>query len=234
MTLKDIATGRTTTIRMVQLVLVLIALSALIMLAALNVAAADDAFTDDDHSVFERDIDDLAAIGVTFGCNPPDNDRYCPGQFFTRGQGAAFVRRALDIEWTGRDYFLDDEDSVFENDINALRAAGIAYGCNPPQNWYFCPDEPITRGEMTALLRRALLATTNADKGDFNPSGEVFVDVDGSVFERDINALGKANIALSCEDPLTPATHQLNPEFCPDDLMTRGQAAGFMRRALDN
>lgn len=233
MTLKDLATGRTATIKMVQLVLILISLIALVMVAAVSVRAADNAFTDDDHSVFEPDIDELASIGVTFGCNPPDNDRYCPGRFFTRGQGAAFVRRALDIQWTGRDYFLDDEDSVFENDINALRAAGIAYGCNPPQNWYFCPDEPITRGEMTALLRRALIATINAE-GDFNPSGEVFVDVEASIFERDINALGKANIALSCEKPLVPATQQDNAEFCPDDLMTRGQAAGFMRRALDS
>ncbi|MPZ54855.1 MAG: hypothetical protein GEU79_19380 [Acidimicrobiia bacterium] len=230
MTRKDLVAGRVTAIRAVQLVLILLVLS---MLVAVSVRAADDVFTDDEHSVFEGDIDQLAAIGVTIGCNPPDNDRYCPGRYFTRAQAAAFVRRALDIESATRDFFFDDGDSVFEDDINAIRAAGITYGCNPPHNWYFCPDEPITRGEMTAFLRRALIMTTDVDASDFNPSETVFTDVGHSVFQGDINALGNANIALSCEKPLVPAVQQVDAQFCPDDLMTRGQAAGFMRRALD-
>jgi len=38
----------------------------------------DDPFTDDDGSVFESDIEKLAAAGITKGCNPPTNDRFCP------------------------------------------------------------------------------------------------------------------------------------------------------------
>ena len=52
-------------------------------------------FTDDDNSEFEGDIDRLATAGVTKGCNPPSNTRFCPDQNVTRGQMAAFLRRAL-------------------------------------------------------------------------------------------------------------------------------------------
>ncbi len=52
-------------------------------------------FTDDDGSVFEADIDRLAAAGVTRGCNPPSNTMYCPNDGVTRGQMAAFLHRAL-------------------------------------------------------------------------------------------------------------------------------------------
>ena len=52
-------------------------------------------FVDDDGHVFEADIARLATAGVTRGCNPPTNDRFCPDDFVTRGQMAAFLRRAL-------------------------------------------------------------------------------------------------------------------------------------------
>jgi Tol biopolymer transport system component len=55
-----------------------------------------DLFTDDDASVFEADIDRLGTAGVTRGCNPPANDRFCPTENVTREQMAAFLRRALD------------------------------------------------------------------------------------------------------------------------------------------
>ncbi len=54
-----------------------------------------DLFTDDDDSIFEGDIDRLGTAGVTKGCNPPTNDRYCPSGNVTRGQMAAFLHRAL-------------------------------------------------------------------------------------------------------------------------------------------
>jgi len=56
-----------------------------------------DLFVDDNYSIFEADIDRLAAAGITKGCNPPDNDNYCPDQAVTRGQMASFLARALDL-----------------------------------------------------------------------------------------------------------------------------------------
>lgn len=59
--------------------------------------AGEGAFWDDDGSVFESAIERLAAAGVTNGCNPPSNDRFCPDSYVTRGQMAAFLVRAFGI-----------------------------------------------------------------------------------------------------------------------------------------
>ena len=59
--------------------------------------AGTDQFTDDDTSVFEKDIDRLATAGVTKGCNPPVNDRYCPDDLVKRDQMASFLGRALGL-----------------------------------------------------------------------------------------------------------------------------------------
>ena len=55
-------------------------------------AASRDHFTDDDRSPHEGDINRLAEAGVTGGCA---DGRFCPTSGVTRGQMAAFLRRAL-------------------------------------------------------------------------------------------------------------------------------------------
>ena len=56
-----------------------------------------DFFTDDDGTTHENNINRLAEAGLSQGCNPPDNDRYCPDQAITRAQMATFLARALDL-----------------------------------------------------------------------------------------------------------------------------------------
>ncbi len=52
-------------------------------------------FNDDDGSIFEDAIEKLATAGITRGCNPPENTRFCPTDRVTRQQMAAFLNRAL-------------------------------------------------------------------------------------------------------------------------------------------
>ncbi|HJR92902.1 MAG TPA: hypothetical protein VJ938_10710 [Acidimicrobiia bacterium] len=114
-------------------------------------------FTDDNGLVFEADIEWLSATGVTKGCNPPTNDRFCPGDVVTRAQMAAFLHRALPNLSVGPPTdFSDDNGLVFETDIEWLAATGVTKGCNPPANTQFCPGAPVTRGAMAAFLHRAL------------------------------------------------------------------------------
>jgi hypothetical protein len=116
-----------------------------------------DLFTDDDGHTFENDIDKLGTAGVTKGCNPPDNDRFCPDDRVTRGAMAAFLVRALGYtDNGGGNLFIDDDGSTFENDIDRLATAGVTKGCNPPVNDKFCPNDFVTRGQMAAFLHRAL------------------------------------------------------------------------------
>jgi len=116
----------------------------------------EDQFTDDTGHTFENDINSLAAAGITKGCNPPDNDEFCPAREMIRGEMAAMLVRAFGYPPGGHDWFTDDTGHTFENDINSLAAAGITKGCNPPDNDEFCPDETISRAEMATFLARAL------------------------------------------------------------------------------
>ena len=54
-------------------------------------------FIDDDGNVHEGFIEGIAAEGITRGCNPPGNDRYCPTSSVTRGAMAAFLARAVNL-----------------------------------------------------------------------------------------------------------------------------------------
>ena len=119
-------------------------------------ATGGDRFVDDDNSIHEPDIEALAAAGVTLGCNPPSNTRYCPGATIDRAQMATFLVRALGLPPSGSSTFSDDDGSVHEADIQALAAAGITLGCNPPQNTMFCPDSPVLRDQMASFLARAI------------------------------------------------------------------------------
>jgi hypothetical protein len=124
---------------------------------ALNLPPANrDFFIDDNNSIFENDINAIAKAGITKGCNPPTNDRFCPKLVVDRGAMAAFLRRALNLPPANRDFFIDDNNSIFETDINAIAKAGITKGCNPPTNDRYCPGESVSREAMAAFLHRAL------------------------------------------------------------------------------
>ena len=63
------------------------------LVRALDLApSATDAFTDDDSSIHEADINALAASGITGGCG---GTKFCPSNAISRGQMAAFLNRAL-------------------------------------------------------------------------------------------------------------------------------------------
>ena len=117
---------------------------------------ATDHFTDDDGSLFEDDINAIAEAGITTGCNPPANDRYCPDLVVSRDTMAAFIRRGFDHPAVAADFFTDDNGSIFEEDINAIADVGITLGCDPPTNTLYCPADPVTRQQMASFLARAL------------------------------------------------------------------------------
>jgi hypothetical protein len=65
-----------------------------VLMAVPVVAFAADRFNDvPDTNIFHEDIGWLADAGVTLGCNPPDNDEFCPEDPVKRQQMAAFMRR---------------------------------------------------------------------------------------------------------------------------------------------
>ena len=129
----------------------------LVRALGLTDSGSGNLFADDDGSIFEDDIDKLGTAGITKGCNPPANDRYCPDREVTRGQMAAFLVRAFGYTNDGGgNLFADDDSSVFESDIDRLGTAGVTKGCNPPTNTNYCPDAFVKRDQMATFLTRAL------------------------------------------------------------------------------
>jgi hypothetical protein len=175
-------------------------------------------FYDDEDSVHRNGIEAVAAAGITVGCNPPFNDKFCPDGILTRAQGATFLARALDLPEPSQDYFEDDNGHVLEGGINRVAEARITLGCNPPSNSRFCPDRQMTRAEFATFIVRALeLPPTDTD---------YFKDDNGHVLEGAINRLAESGITKGCNPPT-------NDRFCPQDLLTRAETATFMTRALD-
>ena len=182
-------------------------------------SAAPGGFSDVAGNTHQNAIVWLAEEGITRGCNPPTNDRFCPDDPVTRGQMAAFLVRAFGYTNAGTgDYFEDTGGNTFEGDIDRLRVAGVTLGCNPPDNDEFCPDDPVTRGQMAAFLVRAF-GYTNPGTGDY------FEDTGGNTFEGDIDRLRVAGVTRGCNPPA-------NDRYCPENPVTRAEMATFLHRAI--
>ena len=114
---------------------------------------------------------------------------------------------------TGR--FSDDDHSSFQPAIEAMAAAGVMTGCNPPRNDRFCPNATVSRGDMAIFLVRAFKLTAT--------SGVHFTDVArGTAKARAIDKVVTAGIATAC------ARHR----FCPTARVSRGRLASYLAKAL--
>ena len=172
----------------------------------------DAVFSDICGSAFRKDIEWLAAEGLTNGCSA-DGKLFCPEAPVSRGQTAGFLAAALKLP-AGPDAFGDDDGSPFEAAINAVAAAGITNGCSasPPK---YCPEEHVTRGQMAVFLSAALKLPAGPD---------AFIDDNGSPYEAAINAVAAAGITSGCD-----AQKKL---YCPDQVVSRGQMAAFLHAAF--
>jgi Beta-propeller repeat/S-layer homology domain len=159
----------------------------------------------------------IKASGITSGCSPTS---YCPDLSTTRGQMAVFIIRALmggdNFPFPATPYFTDvPVGNPFFRWIQKMRELGITSGCSPVT---YCPDAPVTRGQMSVFLIRALLGNT------FNASATpYFTDVPANhPFFPFIQKMKEWGITSGCS-----AT-----QYCPDDNTTRGQMAVFLVRAF--
>ena len=112
--------------------------------------------------------------------------------------------------------FIDDDGNFHEGAIEAIAAAGITKGCNPPFGDRYCPADEVGRGAMAAFLRRAL--------GIPDAGKDFFSDDNGSFFESDINAIAEAGITKGC--------NLAGDRYCPGRILRRDEMAAFLRRTL--
>ena len=120
--------------------------------------------------------------GITYGCNPPENNKYCPDDSVTRAQMAAFIIRAIEGEpqnYNPNPYFDDasPKDWFFKY-VQRMRERGIAYGYSGTN--LFGTGDKITREQMAAMLIRALVSEgrVEAPPSNYCSNGTPFVDVE--------------------------------------------------------
>lgn len=106
-------------------------------------------------------IERFAQLGVTLGCGT-EPLRYCPDSAVTRGQMAAFLVRAFELDDAASAGFADTAGHYFETEIDRLAAARITLGCASQPRRY-CPDQDVTRGQMATFIARALGLTPAAE-----------------------------------------------------------------------
>lgn len=115
-----------------------------------------DAFDDDNGSIFEADINAVAAAGITTGCA---TRQFCENGLVTREEMAAFLARALSLPPATGNRFTDDDNSPFEAEIESLAAAGVTRGCTATT---FCPLLLVLRDQMASFLARSIAPPSSA------------------------------------------------------------------------
>jgi len=163
-------------------------------------------------------VEAIAREGIASGCSrvPP---LYCPNSTLTRGQMAVLLCRAAGLAPYANPVpsFVDvPAGDARYGYVEALVRAGITTGCSqqPPR---YCPEAPITRGQMAVFLCRA------ASRAPVYPAQPTFGDVPSSNPQYGyIEALVAAGVTSGCSSK--------PPAFCPNAAVTRGQMAVFLCR----
>ena len=167
---------------------------------------------------FHDFIDTIARNAITAGCG--DGTTFCPDAPNTRAEMAVFLLKAkfgashVPPPATGT-VFADVPVGSFAADwIEELASLGITGGCDAT---HYCPNAPVTRGEMAVFLLKTLLGSTYVPP----PAAGIFADVPAGYFSIDwIEDLYNRGITGGCSS--NP------PQYCPDAPNTRGQMAVFL------
>ena len=183
--------------------------------------AVSERFIDDNGNPHEANIETIATAGVTVGCNPPLNDKYCPGQEVNRAEMAAFLLRVINEEGSlpsYQGYFADiPAGQWFTGYVERLFQLGLTIGYG---DGTYGPSDKVARSQMAAFLLRTLgeEASLGEVRGIFS---DVPLDAGYAPYVERLYDLG---ITSGCgTDPLT---------YCPNAPVKRDQMGTFLARVL--
>ena len=161
-------------------------------------------------SIFEVDIHWVFDQAITTGCSA---ERYCPDDPVTREQMASFLVRALDLPAADAGLVHRRRDARSTSPTStasrrpASRRAAVARTTAPRPS---CPGSRWPRSWPEP-------STCPSSPTDF------FTDDETSIHEPNINSIADDGIATGCAAN----------KYCPTAVVTRGQMAAFLHRALD-
>ena len=137
---------------------------------------------------------------------------------------AVFIIRAVegreDFQFPPDPFFTDvPATHPFFKYIQRMRQLGITAGCSATT---YCPDDPVTRGQMAVFLVRGRAAIPSGQNVP-SPDQPFFTDVPAShPFFQFIQEMRQWAVTSGC----TAST------YCPDSPATRGQMAVFVIRSF--
>lgn len=170
----------------------------------------------DGERVFWEDHFEFRRPGESIGIREMWDNVYFGGSYATPNR-LGLILDEITVSANGRvrciDPFIDDNDSVHAGALTELHARRLFYGCG---DRLACPEDNITRGQFAAIVHRLLGSP---------PGPDAFADDNGHWAENPIDSLAAKGILRGCNPPA-------NTRVCPDDQITRAQAAAMVRRML--
>lgn len=175
----------------------------------------------EDAGVHKEAVEALAAEGIFLGTECAFfRLLFCPDKPLSRRDMAIWLVRLLDAASPARPDSVRFVDVPVEQwwapHVERLAEWDVTRGCAAEGEARYCPDRPVTRGQMAAFLVRAFRLPR------VEPAG--FADTAGHFFRHEIDALAAARITLGCISWPTAL-------YCPDRPVTRAEMASFLHRA---
>ncbi len=185
--------------------------------------ACQGRFCDEDGSVHQANIEQIAAWEITLGCDADDATKFCPSAQITRRQMAAFLHRAVNrISPITPPTDIEITDVPADAWYRAFADWVVSTGAFAAPDGQFNPGGVVTRADM-AVMMIASFPDINAVE---EPEG-LFNDVAGVSPEvvRAVEGMYHTGVTRGCSaEPLN---------YCPDQPVTRAQMASFFVRAVN-
>ena len=175
----------------------------------------EGAFWDDDGHEIAATADLLASLALITGCSP-NGLQICPDAELTGADVESLLGAAVGTEISIVDYLhLEPRPSPKQETFFADVALEEALGCGV---WRYCPEQLISRGEMSAILAGAF---------EFEPTAaDYFIDDEEYYAQAAINALAGGEVFDIC-------TSRGPLPFEPDRPVTRAELIDAIAKALD-
>ncbi len=180
-------------------------------------------FCDDDGSVHQANIEQIAAWEITLGCDADDATKFCPSAQITRRQMAAFLHRAVNrISPITPPTGIEINDVPTDAWYRTFADWVVSTGAFAAPDGVFNPGGVVTRADMAVMMIASFPDINAVDE----PEG-LFNDVAGADPEvvRAVEGMYHTGVTRGC------STTPLN--YCPDQPVTRAQMASFFVRAVN-
>ncbi len=187
----------------------------------------DPGFGDIENSPHIAAINALYEAGITLGCSS-EPLLFCPDDKITIQQLASLLARAADVA-AAEAAKTPEPELVFEDlaeipevhrqAVTELAEEGVfeQIGCETDQ---LCADQPVKRWQLAVIIVRQLEGTETEPETDTEPT---FTDVEDIWWSGYVQRLSELELTRGCTEN----------SFCPDQQLTRGQAAQFLVNAFD-